>query len=72
MLRCCARTTCGYWIAMERVVKEPKSPPGVTNFGYPKTSVMRILYARATTLGPTPDFVGAGEKPKPGIDGATR
>lgn len=57
---------------MERVMKEPKSPPGVTNFGYPKTSVMRILYARATTLGPTPDFVGAGEKPKPGIDGATR
>lgn len=53
-------------------MKEPKSPPGVTNFGYPKTSVMRILYARATTLGPTPDFVGAGEKPKPGIDGATR
>lgn len=59
-------------MAMERVMKDPKSPPWVTNCGYPSTSVIRILYARATTLGPTPDLVGAGEKPNPGIDGAMK
>jgi hypothetical protein len=58
-------------MAIDRVMKDPKLPPCVTNHLYPSTSVRRILNARAVTSGPSPDLVGAGEKPNPGMEGAT-